>query len=425
MERKVTKLEHCHTEVLVNVDKDLWKKAQQKAFNKVASNITVPGFRKGKAPANMLKGRVNQMEVFNEAINNVLQPVYEDILKNEDIQPVARPAFDVTKLSEEELEIKVTIATRPEINLGKYTGYELGKATVEVTDEEVDSAIEGLRRQYATIAPKEGQAEKGDTVVMDFEGSVDGVPFEGGAAENHELELGSGAFIPGFEDQLIGVTAGIEVDVKVKFPENYGPDEISGKDATFKCKIHEVKQKILPEVDEEFIKDLNLPEVANVEQLRANRKDAILKNKENAARQNYLNKLVDEIKKVSTFDVADEIIAEETENRKKQFEQRLQQSGIDLEQYKILTKTSDEDLNKQLGEEARVALESFLVMETVGEKEKVDVTEEELNAELTKMGEQYKMTADQVKQALGQQLPNFRHNMLMQKIEQFLFENNK
>ena len=425
MERKVTKLEHCHTEVLVNVDKDLWKKAQQKAFNKVASNITVPGFRKGKAPANMLKGRVNQMEVFNEAINNVLQPVYEDILKNEDIQPVARPAFDVTKLSEEDLEIKVTIATRPEINLGKYTGYELGKATVEVTDEEVDSAIEGLRRQYATIAPKEGQAEKGDTVVMDFEGSVDGVPFEGGAAENHELELGSGAFIPGFEDQLIGVTAGIEVDVKVKFPENYGPDEISGKDAVFHCKIHEVKQKVLPELDEEFIKDLNIPGVKDLEQLKANRKDALLKQKENNAKQEYLNKLVDEIKKVSTFDIPEEIVKEETENRKKQLEQRLQQSGIDLEQYYLLTKTKEEDLNKQLAEEARKGLESFFVMDSVGEKEKLNITEEELEFELSKMAEQYNMTIDQIKNALGQQLGQFRHNLIMQKIENFLFENNK
>ncbi len=425
MERKVTKLEHCHTEVLVNVDKDLWKKAQQKAFNKVASNITVPGFRKGKAPANMLKGRVNQMEVFNEAINNVLQPVYEDILKNEDIQPVARPAFDVTKLSEEDLEIKVTIATRPEINLGKYTGYELGKATVEVTDEEVDSAIEGLRRQYATIAPKEGQAEKGDTVVMDFEGSVDGVPFEGGAAENHELELGSGAFIPGFEDQLIGVTAGIEVDVKVKFPENYGPDEISGKDAVFHCKIHEVKQKVLPELDEEFIKDLNIPGVKDLEQLKANRKEALLKQKENNAKQEYLNKLVDEIKKVSTFDIPEEIVKEETENRKKQLEQRLQQSGIDLEQYYVLTKTKEEDLEKQLAEEARKGLESFFVMDSVGEKEKLNITEEELEFELSKMAEQYNMTIDQIKNALGQQLGQFRHNLIMQKIENFLFENNK
>ena len=425
MERKVTKLEHCHTEVLVNVDKDLWKKAQEKAFNKIASNITVPGFRKGKAPANMLKGRVNQMEVFNEAINNVLQPVYEDILKNEDIQPVARPAFDVTKLSEDDLEIKVTVATRPEINLGKYTGYELGKATAEVKDEEVDAAIEALRKQNATVAPKEGQAEKGDIVVMDFEGSVDGVPFEGGAAENHELELGSGAFIPGFEDQLIGASAGIEVDVKVKFPENYGPDEISGKDAVFHCKIHEVKQKVLPELDEEFIKDLNIPGVKDLEQLKANRKDALLKQKENNAKQEYLNKLVDEIKKVSTFDIPEEIVKEETENRKKQLEQRLQQSGIDLEQYYVLTKTKEEDLDKQLAEEARKGLESFFVMDSVGEKEKLNITEEELEFELSKMAEQYNMTIDQIKNALGQQLGQFRHNLIMQKIENFLFENNK
>ena len=425
MERKVTKLEHCHTEVLVNVDKDLWKKAQEKAFNKIASNITVPGFRKGKAPANMLKGRVNQMEVFNEAINNVLQPVYEDILKNEDIQPVARPAFDVTKLSEDDLEIKVTVATRPEINLGKYTGYELGKVTAEVKDDEVDAAIEALRKQNATVAPKEGQAEKGDIVVMDFEGSVDGVPFEGGAAENHELELGSGAFIPGFEDQLIGASAGIEVDVKVKFPENYGPDEISCKDAVFHCKIHEVKQKVLPQLDEEFIKDLNIPGVADLEQLKANRKEALLKQKEANAKQDYLNKLVDEIKKVSTFDIPEEIVKEEAENRKKQLEQRLQQSAIDLEQYYLLTKTKEEDLNKQLAEEARKGLESFFVMSTVGEKEKLDITEEELEFELSKMAEQYNMTIDQIKNALGQQLGQFRHNLIMQKIENFLFENNK
>ena len=425
MERKVTKLEHCHTEVLVNVDKDLWKKCQQKAFNKIAANVTVPGFRKGKAPANMLKGRVDQMKVFNEAINDVLQPVYEDVLKNEKIQPVTRPAFDITKLSEEELEVKVTLVTRPEVELGKYTDYKIGKDKVEVKDEEVDAAIEALRKQNATIAPKDGQAEKGDIVVMDFEGFVEGTPFEGGKAENYELELGSGAFIPGFEDQLVGATAGIEVEVKVKFPENYGPDEISGKDATFKCTVHEVKQKVLPALDEEFAKDLNIPEVKNLDELKANRKEALTKQKEDAARQAYLNKLVDEIKKVSKFDIADEIIAEEKENRKKDMESRLKQSGIDLEQYLVLTKTSEEDFDKQMSEEARKGLESFLVMDNVGVKENLTVTDEELDAELTKMGEQYKMSLEQIKNALGQQLGNFRHNMLMQKTEKFLYENNK
>ena len=425
MERKVTKLENCHTEVLVNVDKDLWKKAQDKAFKKLAANVTVPGFRKGKAPVNMVKSHVDQMKVFNEAINDVLNPVYQDILANEKLEPMVRPSFDVTKLSEEELEVKVTIVTRPNVNLGKYQGYELGKKNAEVKDEEVDAAIEALRKQNATVAPKEGQAEKGDIVVMDFEGSVDGVPFEGGAAENHELELGSGAFIPGFEDQLIGASAGIEVDVKVKFPENYGPDEISGKDAVFHCKIHEVKQKVLPQLDEEFIKDLNIPGVADLEQLKANRKEALLKQKEANAKQEYLNKLVEEIKKVSTFDIPEEIVKEETENRKKQLEQRLQQSGIDLEQYYVLTKTKEEDLDKQLAEEARKGLESFFVMDSVGEKEKLNITEEELEFELSKMAEQYNMTIDQIKNALGQQLGQFRHNLIMQKIENFLFENNK
>jgi len=425
MERKVTKLEHCHTEVLVNVDKDLWKKAQKKAFDKVAANITVPGFRKGKAPANMLKGRVNQMEVYNEAINHVLQPVYEDILNNEDIQPVARPSFDITKLTDDELEVKVTIATRPEVNLGKYTGHKIGKEDSSVNEDEVNAAIEELRKQNATIAPKEGQAEKGDIVVMDFEGFVDGVAFEGGKAENHELELGSGQFIPGFEDQLVGSSAGIEVDVKVKFPDNYGPDEISGKDATFHCKIHEVKQKVLPALDEEFIKDLNFPNVENLDQLKANRQETILKQKEANAKQVYLNKLVEEIKKDTTFDIPEEVIAEEKENRKKDFERRLQQNGIDLEQYLLLTKQKQEDIDKQLEEEARKGLESFLVMDAVREKENITVSDEEFEFELAKMGEQYNMTVDQIKQALGQQVNNFRHNLLMQRVENFLFENNK
>lgn len=425
MERKVNKLEHCHTEVVVNVDKDLWKKAQEKAFNKIASNITVPGFRKGKAPAFKLKDRVNQMEVFNHAINDVLQPVYEEVLREEKIQPMARPSFDVTKLSEDELEVKVTIATAPEVTLGQYTGYELGKEKVKVKDDEVDAAIEQLRKQYATIAPKDGQAAKGDIVVMDFEGFVEGTPFEGGKAENYELELGSGTFIPGFEDQLVGATAGIEVEVKVKFPENYGPDEISGKDATFKCTVHEVKERVLPALDEEFIKDLNMPEVKTLDELKAQQKENILKQKESSAKQQYINKVIEEIKKVSKFDIADEIVNEEKENRKKDLQNRLQQSGIDLEQYLLITKTTEEALDKQLAEEARKGLESFLVVDNVGTKENIKVTDEELDAELTKMGEQYKMTLEQIKNALGQQLGNFRHNMLMQKINDFLYENNK
>ena len=425
MERKVTKLEHCHTEVLVTVDKDLWKKAQDKAFNKLAKDVTIDGFRKGKAPLNMVKSHIDQGRVYNEAINDVLDPVYRDILENEKLQPMARPSFEVTKLSDDELEIKVVIVTRPEVELGKYTGYKLGKEEASVTDEELDASLAELRKQNATIAPKEGQAENGDIVVIDFEGSVDGVPFEGGKAENHELELGSHSFIAGFEEQLVGASAGIEVDVKVKFPDNYGPDEIAGKDAVFHVKVNEVKQKILPELDDEFVKELGMPNVENVEQLKAARREQLLKSKENNNKRQYLDKLFEEIRKDSKFDIPEEILAEETENRKKDMEQRLKQSGIDLEQYLALTRTSEEDLKKQLEVEAQKGLESWLVLDTVGQKENINITDEEVEFELAKMADQYKMSIDQIKQALGQQISQFKGNLVMSKIEDYLFQNNQ
>lgn len=424
MERKVTKLEHCHTEVLVNVDKDLWKKAQDKAFKKLAENITVDGFRKGKAPINMVKARIDQGRMYNEAINEVLNPVYQDVLTNEDIQPMARPSFEVTKLSDEELEIKVIIVTAPTAELAKYTGFAIGKQTAEVSEDEVEASLNELRKQNATIAPKDGQAENGDIVVIDFEGSVDGVPFEGGKAENHELELGSHSFIEGFEDQLVGSSAGIEVDVKVKFPENYGPDEIAGKDAVFHVKVNEVKQKILPELDDEFVKELNMPNIENVLQLKDSRREQLLKQKENANKQQYLDKLLEEIKKESKFDIPEEIIAEETENRKKDLENRLKQSGLDIEQYLVITRMNEEDLNSQLKSDAIKGLESWLVIDTVGKKENINITEEEVEFELAKMGEQYNMSIDQIKEALGQQINSLRSNLLMNRIENFLFDNN-
>ena len=424
MERKVTKLEHCHTEVLVNVDSDLWKKAQDKAFKKLAANITIAGFRKGKAPLNMVKSHIDPSKVYNEAINDVLNPVYVDILKEEKIQPMARPSFEVTKLSDDELELKVILVTAPEVELGQYKGYKLGKETVEVKDEELEASLNELLKQNATIAPKDGQAENGDIVVIDFEGSVDGVPFDGGKAENHELELGSHSFIAGFEEQLVGSAAGMEIDVKVTFPKNYGPDEIAGKDAVFHVKVNEVKQKILPSLDDDFVKELGMPNVETVAQLKESRKDQLLKQKENNAKRQYLENLFEEIKKVSKFDIADEVLAEEKENRQKDLENRLQQSGIDLEQYLALTRTNKEDLDAQLLAEARKGLESYLVLEKVGEAENINITEEELEFEVAKMADQYHMSVDEIKKALGQQLDQFRHNLVMGRIETFLFENN-
>ena len=427
MERKVTKLEHCRTEVLVNVDKDLWKKAQDKAFDKLAKEVETQGFRKGCVPVQIIKQRhlVNQGQVFNEAINKIVDSVYQEVLTEEKIVPFARPSFDVSKISEDELELKFIIVTRPEVELGKYTGHKVGKSEVSVSEEEVNNAIDELRKQNAVVSIKDGQAEKGDIVVIDFEGSVDGVPFDGGKAENHELELGSHSFIEGFEDQLIGSSAGIEVEVKVKFPENYGPVEIAGKDAIFKVKVNEVKQKVLPPLDEEFVKDVNLPNVETVDQLKENRREQLLKQKEASAKNEYLNKLYEEIRKDSKFDIPEEVLNEEVENRKKDLENRLQQSGIDFEQYLALTRQSKEDVEAQLKAEAEKGLQNYLLLQAIGEKENIILSDEEFDFELAKMADQYNMSIDDIKKALGQNLAQFRHNITMNKIETYLFENNQ
>ena len=427
MERKVTKLEHCRTEVLVNVDKDLWKKAQEKAFEKLAKEVEYHGFRKGKVPLQLVKQHnlVNQGQVFNDAVNSLLDSTYQEVLNEEKIIPFARPSYDISKISEDELELKFIIVTRPEVEVGKYTGYKLGKNEVSVTDEEVNQAIDELRKQNAVVSVKEGQAENGDIVVIDFEGSVDGVPFDGGKAENHELELGSHSFIEGFEDQLVGSSAGIEVDVKVKFPDNYGPEEIAGTDAVFHVKVNEVKQKVLPALDEEFVKDVNIPNVETIDQLKENRREQLLKQKEGAARRNYLDKLYDEIRKDSKFDIPDEVLDEEVENRKKDLENRLMQSGIDFEQYLTLTRQTKEDVEAQLRVEGEKVLQNYLLLQAVGEKEKIAICDEEFDFELAKMAEQYNMSIDQIKQALGQNLAQYRHNLLMGRIETFLFENNQ
>lgn len=424
MERKINKLANCHVEVVVNVDKDLWKKAQEKAFNNLAKNVSIPGFRPGKAPMHLIKGHVDQSRVFNDAVNGVLNPVYEDILKNEDIQPVARPTFDVTKLSEDELELKVVLVARPEVNIGQYTGYTLGKEDPEVTEEDINKAIDELRSQNSTFIVKDDKAEMGDIVVIDFEGTINGVAFDGGKASNHELELGSKSFIPGFEEQLVGVSLGDEVDVKVKFPENYGPDEISGKDAVFHVVVHEVKRRVLPQLDDEFIKDLNLANVGNIDQLRENRRKQLVNTKMNTVRTNYINKLLEEIKKVSTFDIASEILDEEKVSRQKNLEDRLMKSGLGLDQYLELVKKSKEDLDAELLAEAKKGLESYLVMDKIAEKENISLTEEEVEFELAKLADQYQMTMDQIKSAIGQNMNGFTQNLLMQKIESFLFDNN-
>ena len=425
MSRTVNKLPNAHVEVICPVDEKTWKDAQEAAFKKLAANIQIPGFRKGKAPENMVRGKVNQGQVLDEAINAILPKLYKAILEEDKIEPYAQPKVDVTKISDTELEVKFTITVAPEVKLGKYKGLEIGKTEVDVNDDEVEEAIKRLLENSGTLIVKEGKAEKGDTVVFDFKGTVDGKEFEGGSAENYELVLGSNAFIPGFEDQLVGSEAGSHVDVKVKFPEQY-TEELKGKDAVFACDIHEVKSRKPATLDEEFVKDQGIKGVETIDQLKDHQKQSLLASKEANAKSEYFNKLIEAIVKDSKIELPEEIVDSQFASRKEEFEQRMQQSGLNKEQYLQIIGQTEDDLNKQLRENATREVTNYLVLEAVGKEEKLNVvTDEEVEFEMSKLAEQYGMTLDQVKNALNPNIGQFKNQLMMGKIEKFLIENNK
>ena len=422
-ETKVNQIDDGRIEVLVNVKEATWKDAQAKAFKKLAANVTVPGFRRGKAPEHMIKGKIDQVKVMDEAINSLLPVIYKDILTKEDIKPFTQPKVDVTKLSDKELEIKFTIVTLPKITLGEYKGLKIGKTEVTVTDKDVEDAINALRARNATVAVKDGAAAKGDSVVMDFVGKVDGVAFDGGTAENYELELGSGQFIPGFEDQLIGTKAGDKKTVNVKFPENYTA-ELKGKAATFDCTIHEVKEKKLPELNDEFIADVKINGVKTVDELKEFEKKDIEARKTAEARKEYINKVVDSIASTSQISIPDEIIENQANSHKKDLEARMKQSGLTLETYLEILGQKPEEFEAKLKEDSKREIAGYLVLEEVAVAEKLEVSDEDLEFEISKVAEQYKMKIEDVKKALNNQLGEFRHNIMMNRVEDLLYKNN-
>ena len=424
MERKITKLESCHVQVDVVVDKDSWTAAQAKAFKKIAKDVKVDGFRPGKAPEALLRKHVDGMKVLDEAINSLLPTLYREILEQDHLEPFAQPKVDVTKVSDTELEVKFVIVTAPEVELGSYKGLEIGKKEVKVTAKEVNEAIEGLRKGNAYLVVKEGEAAEGDTVVFDFVGTVDGVAFEGGSAQNYELELGSHAFIPGFEESLVGVKAGEHRDVKVKFPEAYTP-ELAGKDAVFACDVHEVKEKKLPELNDDFVKDLGIKDVENLDALKENKKAELLANKENEAKRDYLAKLYEAIAKGSKIEIPSEMIEDQALAMRRDMEKRMAQSGLTFEQYLTFVGQKEEDFMNKLREDAKRDITNYFILEEVGKAENLTISDEDLEFEYAKLADQYQMKIEDVKKALAAQLNDFRHNVQMTRIEEFLLANNK
>ena len=423
METKVTKLKDCHVQVDVVVDEALWKDAQNKALNKLAQKVKIDGFRPGKAPLEMAKKHIDPAQLFDEAINTVLPQVYRTVLEQEKLEPYAQPSVDVLKLSDSNLEVRFVIVTAPEIKLGEYKGLKIGKEEAKVTDKDVDEAINALREQNASLIVKEGEAALGDTLVFDFVGTVDGVAFEGGTAQNYSLELGSKQFIPGFEDQLVGAKAGEHRDVNVTFPEQYTP-ELAGKAAVFACDVHEVKTKKLPELDDEFVKDLGIKGVETLDALKENKRKELLDKKTGELKGEYLRKLYEEIAKKSEILIPEEMINGQADSMKKDMEQRMQQSGLTLEQYLQFTGSTEEDFMNKLKEDAKRDIANYFILEEVAKQENIELSDADVEFELAKLSEQYGMTIEDIKKALQAQFEQFKHNLRMTRIEEFLYEQN-
>ena len=422
MERKITQLESCHVQVDVVVDEKAWKDAQEASFKKLAKEVQVDGFRKGNVPEAIAKRHINQGKMLDEAINSLLPSIYKEIMEEEKIELFAQPQVDVTKISDTNLEVKFVIVTAPEVELGEYKGLKIGKKEVKVSAKEVDEEVEKLLKENASLVLKEGASEMGDTVVFDFVGTVDGKAFDGGSAQNYSLELGSHQFIPGFEEQLVGVKAGEHKDVNVTFPEQYTP-ELAGKAAVFACDVHEVKAKKLPELNDEFVKELNRG-VETVEALKENTKKDIQARKEQESKREFLEKLYEKIASGSKVEIPEEMIKEQAANMKKDMEQRMAQSGLTLEQYLQFTGQKLEDFDAQLEKDAKKDITNYFLLEEVGKKESLELTDADVEFEYAKLAEQYKMKLEDVKKALEKQNAQFRHNLKMTRIEEFLIKEN-
>ncbi|MCY9188749.1 trigger factor [Bacillus mojavensis] len=407
----------------VEVDAETFKTALDDAFKKVVKQVSIPGFRKGKIPRGLFEQRFGVEALYQDALDILLPVEYPKAVEEAGIEPVDRPEIDVEKIEKgESLIFTAKVTVKPEVKLGEYKGLGIEKDDTAVTDEDVQNELKALQeRQAELVVKEEGTVEEGNTVVLDFEGFVDGEADEGGKAENYSLEVGSGSFIPGFEDQLVGLEAGAEKDVEVTFPEEYHAEDLAGKPAVFKVKIHEIKAKELPELDDEFAKDID-EEVETLAELTEKTKKRLEEAKENEADAKLREELVLKASENAEIDVPQAMIDTELDRMLKEFEQRLQMQGMNLELYTQFSGQDEAALKEQMKEDAAKRVKSNLTLEAIAKAENLEVTDEEVDAELSKMAEAYNMPVENIKQAIGS-TDAMKEDLKVRKAIDFLVEN--
>lgn len=400
-----------------------WEKALDKAFKKKVKEVKVDGFRKGSVPKNIYMEKFGIESLYMDAANDVVQDAYTKALKDSKVEPVIEPAIDVKEINEEKVVFEITITGKPEVKLGDYKNLKVKKEDVEVSKEEVDHEIEHLREQFAEIRVKEdGEVEDGDTAVIDFKGTVDGKELEGGSGENFPLEIGSHTFIPGFEEGVLGMKVGEEKDLHLKFPEDYVKD-LAGKEVVFHVTLNEIKTRILPDIDEDFFKDLGYDKVTNQDELVIEVEKVIKDRKTQDADDRFLEEVLKNASENMEVDLPEEIIDDEVHRMMHQFESQLKMQGLTLDQYMEFTKMSHEDFHKNMEPEAIKRIKYRYLIEAVAEKEKIEVTDEEAEKDADEMAKNYGISKEELVNAFGG-MDVLKYDSKMRKTLNFLKENN-
>lgn len=411
----------------VEVDAEKVAEALDKAFKKVVAKVNVPGFRKGKVPRAIFEARFGVESLYQDAIDIILPDAYADAVKETGVQPVDRPEIDVEQFGKgQAFKFKAKVTVKPEVKLGEYKGLEVPAGNTEVTEEEINAELERLQQRHAElVVVEEDAAQNGDITIIDFEGFVDGEPFEGGKGERYNLELGSGSFIPGFEEQIVGMRTGDYKDVEVTFPENYHAENLAGKPAVFKVKLHEIKRKNLPALDDEFAKD-----VSEFETLEEFKQDLAAKLKERKEKENEQARetaVVEKAAEAAEIDIPEVMIENETDYMIRDFENRLRMQGMNLELYYQFSGQDEAQLREQMKGDAEKRVRNTLVLEQIAKVENIEVTDEDVQAELEKLAEQYKRPVDELKELFERNgtLENLKEDLSIRKTVRFLLENSK
>ena len=409
----------------VTVPAEKVDKALDQAFKKVVKQINVPGFRKGKVPRPIFEQRFGVEALYQDAVDILLPEAYGEAIDETGINPVAQPEINVTQIEKgKDFEFEATVTVEPEVQLGDYKGLEIEKQDSELTDEDLQEAIDHSLGHLADMVVKEdGAVENGDTVNIDFDGYVDGEQFEGGQADGYDLEIGSGSFIPGFEDQLVGVKTGEEKDVVVTFPEEYHAEELAGKEATFKTKVNEIKYKEVPELDDEIANELD-SDANSVDEYKENLRKRLSEQKaeeaENVEKEEAINKATDN----ATIDIPQAMINTELDRMVQEFGQRIQQQGLDLQTYFQISGQDESQLREQMKDDAEQRIKTNLTLSAIADKENIEANDEDIEKELEKMSKQFNISVEDIKNTLGN-TDIIKNDVRIQKVIDLLRDNAK